>query len=124
MLLHPGVAYRDCAHCEKFHYDEDTGEVHQWRGQPMERRGNDKAPCRMKPDGCPKGTPEEPKSLTPKNRQAYHYYLECKAVGEFPRDPIVRRNAALIAQVLADVAEAKQTKAMYKLAEILLAVKR
>ena len=32
------------------------------------------------------------------NQQAYHHYLECKAVGRFPEDAIVTRNAGLIRQ--------------------------
>jgi hypothetical protein len=36
--------------------------------------------------------------LSAKNQQAYHHYLECKAVGRFPEDAIVIRNAGLIRQ--------------------------
>ncbi len=46
--------------------------------------------------GCPKGTPENPKSLSPKNEQAYQHYRECRAVGVWGDDPIVRQNAAVI----------------------------
>ncbi len=49
------------------------------------------------PFGCPKGTPEEPKSFTEQNLMAYQHYLECKATGSFPEDEIVRRNAGVIA---------------------------
>lgn len=37
--------------------------------------------------------------LTDRNWEAYSHYLECKAVGSFPDDPIVRRNAAIIRSV-------------------------
>lgn len=33
--------------------------------------------------------------MTPIIVQAYQHYLECRAVGQFPDDPIVRQNAAL-----------------------------
>lgn len=57
--------------------------------------------------GCPKiprdaeGALSAPRSglaveLTDKNVQAYQHYLECRAVGQFPDDPVVRRNAAVI----------------------------
>jgi hypothetical protein len=49
--------------------------------------------------GCPKGTPEVPLSLTPENQQAYRFDRECRAVNEFPNDPLVRRHAALIRAV-------------------------
>lgn len=37
--------------------------------------------------------------LSEQNWQAYTHYLECRAVGEFPNDPIVRRHARLIRQI-------------------------
>ena len=55
--------------------------------------------------GCPKGTPENQNVLTDKNRQAFRHFRECKAVGQFPDDPIVRMNADLIQSVLDRVAE-------------------
>jgi len=54
-------------------------------------------PCRL--SGCPKGTPENSIELSQKNLQAWHHYQECRAVGNFPDDPIVRRNAALIKRI-------------------------
>lgn len=55
--------------------------------------------CRRK-EGCPKGTPENPNSLSPENERCYEHFRECKAVGQFPDDPIVRRNAAVIQEIL------------------------
>jgi hypothetical protein len=63
--------------------------------KPDERFSACQAPCRTQ-RGCPKGTPEKPNSLWPENEQCYQHYQECKAVGSFPDDPIVRRNAAEI----------------------------
>lgn len=42
--------------------------------------------------------------ISPIITQAYQHYLECRAVGSFPDDPIVRKNAALFRHV-ADEAE-------------------
>ena len=102
-LYHPQVAKRDCGHCQKFHYDEDSGlPVQDSRGgcigdgQYLYRRGP--TPCRTS-KGCPKGTPENPATLSERNRQAYRHYLECKAVGDFPGDSIVRRNAGIIRSI-------------------------
>ena len=58
--------------------------------------------CRRE-EGCPKGTPENSRALSESNQRCYEHYLECRAVGKFPDDPIVRRNAAIIAEVLEQV---------------------
>lgn len=102
LLLHPHVATRNCDHCQKYAYDETTGEVEKRAGQPIERaiyRGASIPPCRDPKRRCPKGTPEEPKALTPENVLAYWHYRECRAVGSFPDDAIVRRNADVIRSV-------------------------
>ena len=62
------------------------------------------APCRDPSRGCPKGSPENPKTLLPCNEIAYEHYRECRAVGQFPDDPIVRRNAAIIRGIEDDAA--------------------
>ncbi len=80
------------------------------------RQSNNPPPCRpqrgRKFVGCPKGTPEEPRSLSRKNQAAYWHYLQCSATGCFPDDPIVRQNAALILQAerLVDTLNAWQIK--------------
>lgn len=62
------------------------------------RPARSKTPCRY----CPKipdgkdPRPENAVEVSEKNLAAYGHYLECKAVGAFPPDPIVRRNAAVI----------------------------
>lgn len=83
-------------------------------GKP-EKRGTHcsdefKSPCRdlrVGKDGrrertCPKGSPENPKTLSPENELCYEHFLECQAVGQFPDDSVVRRNAKVIVEVLAD----------------------
>lgn len=114
LLEHPQIAARDCQHCLAWQYDEATGRVQHWPdGRPMKRLTL--APCRFKekliaekcpPDsptmkkaGCPKGTPEESCELSPENRHAYEHYVQCKAVGRFPADEIVERNAGIIRSV-------------------------
>ena len=111
LILHPEVAYRDCPDCEAFVYDEKTGERLERQGQPVPRPKGTRAPCRLRINGCPKGTPESPKSLTEANWLAYEHYSQCRAVGQFPDDPIVRRNAAIIRQAV-DAAETQQAYAI------------
>lgn len=104
VILHPEVAYRDCTDCEAFVYDEKTGKKLERQGKPVPRPRGTKAPCRLRENGCAKGTPENSRTLTEANWQAYQHYSECRAVGQFPDDPIVRRNAAIIREA-ADSAE-------------------
>lgn len=103
MLWHPWIANRDCGLCQKYFFNEDTGTVNVGRdGKPELRadygEGNCPPPCRTE-NGCPKGTPEEPKSLNEHNQECYRHYCECRAVGQFPDDPVVRRNAAVIREI-------------------------
>ena len=99
LLLHPAVAHRDCGHCLKVWYDEETGKpFDSGNGKEHPRHAGCPVPCSTKV-GCPKGTPENPKSLSEKNAEAYLHYLECKAVSNFPDDPIVRRNAGIIYRI-------------------------
>jgi len=98
-LTHPQLAARDCQHCQRFAYDELTGRPYQnppRNGKLIPRPAGNQPPCRIDGVGCPKGTPENQTDLNDRNRQAYQHYLECRAVGSFPDDQIVRRNAALI----------------------------
>jgi hypothetical protein len=106
-LLHPDVAARSCGDCRRFQYLDEPGK---FAAAPMRRQGLpvlrpkgtltpcswcDKQPADVPPH---ERTPDTAVELSPKNWRAYQHYLECKAVGQFPDDPIVRRNAALFAQ--------------------------
>lgn len=44
---------------------------------------------------------------------AYVHYLECRATGTFPDDPLVRRNAAAIRAVEDSVARIRSEQAAY-----------
>lgn len=107
LLLYPEVARRSCDDCRTWLYNDRGGEF----GERMERkRGsgiylrrpvNSPTPCY----DCPKIPPEVPirwtsaVELTDQTRQAYQFYCECKAVGHFPDDPIVRLCASTIRRV-------------------------
>ena len=117
---------RNCEHCLKYLYDEETGRPTLGRdGKPEERAMYDvngtsicPPPCRTE-KGCPKGTPEHPKSLNPINRQCYQHYRECRAVGEFPKDPVVKRNAAIIREAEDDFKRYQQNKRHHELIQLL-----
>ena len=104
-ILHPEVADRNCKHCLVYQFDDTTGELQFGRdGKPELRLLNSGpsflAACRDPSRGCPKGTPENPKTLSEDNLNCLQHYRECEAVGCFPDDAVVRRNAAAIKGVL------------------------
>lgn len=122
-MQHPGVAYRDCGHCQRFAYDEKTGKPELWRGEPIKRSAP--PPCRYEIEGgrtkCPKGTPEKSRMLTEQNEEAYEHYLQCQATGQFPDDPIVRRNAALIRRAVDAFDEIRENDRYVQLATLITA---
>lgn len=103
--LHPKVANRVCEHCLIYLYDEQTGEPIKSRKNDGSLRKRDSTcppPCKTSV-GCKKGTPENSLALNPTNREAWEHWKECKAVGSFPDDPIVRQNAAIIEDAIKTV---------------------
>lgn len=93
-LSHPNLAKRDCKMCKQFWYNEQTGlPILKSDGTRLLRSGV--TLCETE-EGCKKGTPEDQKSLSKENRWAYEYHNLCRAVGHWPNDMIVKRNAAII----------------------------
>ncbi len=100
MLLHSKVSGRDCRDCQKYVYDEETGKkkILNATSLPMLRNGSPPPcyKCKKIPDDAPFKSFRFAVDLSPKNRQALHHYLECRATGQFPKDPIVRYNASVL----------------------------
>lgn len=107
LLLHPEVAARSCEECRMYLFHDkgpDFGPPVERGGKRIKRAPGQRPPCstcHKQPDDVPaqERRPETAVELSPKNWQAYVHYLECKAVSQFPTDPLVRRNAFLIRQV-------------------------
>lgn len=75
-------------------------------GEPYARISASPTPCRWCPK-IPAGVAKERKNaveLDARNVDALIHYRECRAVGSFPDDWIVRRNAAII-RAIEDQAE-------------------
>lgn len=104
ILFHPDRAERSCHDCQTYRYVEDRslpeyGKVEMRGGfHKVTRDRGEFPPCAS----CPKIAkgdlphPSSAQELSERNKQAYQHWQECRAVGKFPDDPIVRRNAAII----------------------------
>jgi hypothetical protein len=120
--MHPGIANLNCQFCLKYMVDEKTGrpEISSRTDGPEFRilnMGDEYlAPCRdlrLNANGrrirsCPKGTPENSRTLSGENELCYEHFRECKAIGQFPDDSVVRRNAAVIQDVLDESARSRE----------------
>lgn len=104
-LLHPAAHRRPCDECVRFlHFDEPGkfGDAVTRGGKKVRRLPTVPPPCYYcpkQPDDVPEADrcPATAVELSDRNWRAWLFHRECQAVGRFPADPIVRRNAALIA---------------------------
>lgn len=78
---------------------EHKGQPQIWRGKPLKRPDGSLPPCLTPGMKCRKGTIDRQNVLTAANAQVVTHYRECRAVGDFPDDPIVRHNAGIISEV-------------------------
>lgn len=121
---HPILCEIPCELCLKHPVDFKTGRFDVLRdGKTLEPRilNGDVchlAPCRDPARGCLKGTPEKPNTLNQANQDCYEHYSQCKAVGQFPDDPIVRRNAAVIVEVKEQIEREELQKFRQMMAEL------
>ena len=95
-LSHPLIAARSCEDCGKWLYDPNTHRIVTRGGKPCPRPSAAMTPCKLPAGHCPKGTPEDQRSLSERNQQMYVYFQECRAVGRFPDDPLVLDRTRLI----------------------------
>lgn len=107
ILWHPLYA-RSCKLCIEYAYSADGSLPRDHLGNPRQRPQGIPTPC----FSCPKVPVEireldytdvqmrqHADELTPWNRQAYDFYKRCKAVGQFPDDPLVRWYAGILREV-------------------------
>lgn len=99
-------------------FNHETGEKILRNGKPVPRVPGVKLPCEMsvgqpldvRQRACAKVSPDAGIELSDKNWQAYQHYKRCKAVDEFPNDPIVIENAVIISDVLEVQKEIRQNR--------------
>lgn len=98
-VQHPFLTTLSCADCKTWWLDPLTGQVSKRGGRAQTRPPEAVLLCQTQ-QGCPKGAPEKPQTLSAKNQQALRHYYECRATGQFPDDAIVRQNAVIIQKAL------------------------
>lgn len=108
-VKYPKVATRSCADCKKWWYNEDTGKPEFRRKYDPEKQEFQKIYLKRPEDsvtlcetrqGCPKGNPDSPIELSPRNKMAWDHYRQCKATNIFPNDAMVAHNAAIISRAI------------------------
>lgn len=106
ILLHPEVAGRSCDECQQWLFDDKADK---FATKPFERKGHRiPRPAASKPlcFACPKQpadvpdndrSPDTAVEVAPPVWEAWQFFQECRAVGQFPDDPLVRKAAAICA---------------------------
>lgn len=92
----PQVAWRDCADCQRHVYDERTGGRALFQGAPIPRPAATQPPCRIPHLGCPAGTPESPRRLSPELWSLWQYDRQCRAGNQPAITPEAARLSLLI----------------------------
>lgn len=97
-ITHAHIFYRSCESCQTWQYDEKTGQIETLEGtdEKLPRHDPELVPCKAHGMSCPKISPEH--EITNRNLICLDHYHQCKAVGEFPDDSIVKQNAGIIAE--------------------------
>ncbi len=113
VLCHPVLSARSCKVCEAYMHHDSPGqppatEPAKRGGRLLLRPSGKFAPCRYDATPCPKGTPEQSRMHNATNAAVWQHFQECDAVGVFPDDPIVRRNAATIRATLGRIERTRQ----------------
>lgn len=90
----PMLAKRTCDECKLYWLDAKGAYTYEGKERLL-RPATCKVPCEC-PSGCPVGHFTRQNRLSAANCKALDHYIECRAVGVFPSDAIVRRNAAII----------------------------
>lgn len=73
------------------HHENITQGVFYRHGQPLRRASGQGSPCKR----CVKTRPYAA-DISDRNWATYIHYLECKAVGHFPDDTLVKKSASVI----------------------------
>ena len=85
LLAHPEVARRSCEHCQRVIYGDDGRPMRNPVGDEIPRAAANPPPCRTHV-GCPKGTPEQARTLDARNERFYRAYQRARLTGRWPED--------------------------------------
>ena len=129
ILAHPELIARTCEECQKTAYDDRPNEplssktlTDKRTGLPMARPSNIPTPC----DRCPRTAHLPPQDRTRFNAleitdltyQIYQHYRECRAVGVFPTDGLVRYHASIIRGIEDAIEKREREEQMIQLATL------
>jgi hypothetical protein len=104
----PHLANLPCSECQKWVYDLKTGKQQLYGGKPV-RQHPSGPPCVQEPGICPKGEPGK-SDLTYQNLRVLRHFEECRAVGGFPDDGLVKMHAGLLEPIYQDAERRKQNE--------------
>lgn len=96
-IAYPHLDRVSCADCKYWWFDINDGEFCKRGDVYLKRDGHPPCDIGVK---CPVGHWTQEKRLSEKNREAFRHYMLCRKAGVFPDDPIVRRNARIISEVI------------------------
>lgn len=94
------LASRSCTDCQKYWYQSNGLVLIRNSTGEKELRPEFALPSCRTEFGCPKGTPENQKSLNVSNEWAWRHFRQCEVLGQFPDDDIVRYNTRVIRQAI------------------------
>lgn len=120
-MLHSEIYHRPCELCLKNAWDEEKGVMVLHGGKPVERPPFTHAPCR-KPSRstCPKGTPEQPNTLSPRSLLAWRHFQECKLTGRWPEDHWTMARYVLLADLVQRCEEINERRARAEEMQLLI----
>jgi hypothetical protein len=95
--LRPEFSGRTCEDCQKWLFNDETGQVVTDRsGRQVKRSKAFPTLCRRPGRTCPKGSPENQKGFTPAAYRVYRFIKICQATGRFPADSLVEDYAETV----------------------------
>lgn len=107
--FYPHLAGRDpaaiCRYCRSHWFDPLSGETARIEGG---KRPDEALPlCEMRVGACPLHHWSDPRGTSHRHRQAIEFDAECREAGQYPDDPIVKRNARIIGNAERKIAQRK-----------------
>lgn len=126
-LLHPGWSARSCYVCNRWTHDPsgpngDAGAIYERGGKRWlkdKKCATQCADCPKIPATAPEKSARYAEQFDDRTWMAFQFYRECRAVKDWPQDPIVRWAAKIIRDVEDEVEERRRNESQATLQAIL-----